>query len=411
MLPILDDRVPVNSPLVAVMSPVNLTFEAVNCPLALTLNWLADIINSSPIDDDIIKLELEILLAPIVNPPIEPLSVLMWVDSIPPVNKPLVAVMSPVIFTFEAVNCPLALTLNWLADIISPSPVDDDIIKSELDINVSAILNPPIEPLSAFICVASKEPANEPPVAVILPVKSTLEAVNCPLALTLNWLADIINSSPIDDDIIKLELEILLAPIVNPPIEPLSVLMWVDSIPPVNKPLVAVMSPVIFTFEAVNCPSTLTLNLLADITKSLAVVDDERTKLALDILLSSIVNPPIEPLFAFKEIAVILPLKFTFDALTLPAWSTLKLLELINVVWDPSFISTSPGTDSEWSSSVNPPIVPPINLTCEPVICPVEPVTWNSLPIEFNPSDLISKSPILPVVAFIPPSKNAEPEA
>ena len=55
-------------------------------------------------------------------------------------------------------------------------------------------------------------------------------------------------------------------------------------LPPVNKNL-----------EAVNCPLALTWKLLADIISSVGVIEDERTKLLLDILLAPIINPPILP--------------------------------------------------------------------------------------------------------------------
>ena len=48
----------------------------------------------------------------IVKPPIEPLSVLIWVAITSPLNIPDVAVISPVIFAFEAVICPFAFNLN-----------------------------------------------------------------------------------------------------------------------------------------------------------------------------------------------------------------------------------------------------------------------------------------------------------
>ena len=119
----------------------------------------------------------------------------------------------------------------------------------------------------------------------------------------------------------------------------------------------------------------------------------------------SIVKPPISPL-----VAVILPLKSTFEAVTSPPWLTLNALELINIGCVESFIST-PVVVSEWPSIVNPAILPPVNKTSEPVICPLD-FNLNLLPSELLISVLvIPKPPIAPSVAFIEPSKNALPLA
>ena len=92
----------------------------------------------------------------------------------------------------------------------------------------------------------------------------------------------------------------------------------------------ASIPPSIKAFDAVSCPPVLTLKLLADITKSPSVVDDDKIKLLLDIDVVPISNPPIEPVPAFNVpsksplVAVILPLKSTLEAVILPAFETLK---------------------------------------------------------------------------------------
>ena len=68
--------------------------------------------------------------------------------------------------------------------------------------------------------------------------------------------------------------EIVVSSIVNPPIVPPSALI----------------------FDAVICPPAVTIKLLADMISSVDVVDEDKTKLVLDSLLVPKVNPPIEPL-------------------------------------------------------------------------------------------------------------------
>ena len=53
---------------------------------------------------------------------------------------------------------------------------------------------------------------------------------------------------------------------------------------------------------------------------------------------------------------------------------------------------------------LNPPIVPPLNNTLEPVICPVEPVTWKESFADFSPFEAIVKPPIVPAVDFNTPA-------
>ena len=120
--------------------------------------------------------------------------------------SPLTSTSSPILIepvirppsnnTLEADNCPFALTLKLLADMISSSGViDEDKTKWLLEIAVVPKTNPPIEPLSVLICVAVTSPLNCPDVAVILPVKSTLDAVMFPF---FKWtLEALISTSPL----------------------------------------------------------------------------------------------------------------------------------------------------------------------------------------------------------------------
>ena len=328
IIPALDEIDPLKLPLVAFISPVIKAFEAVSCPSFVTWNLLEDKSNSvgTVLDDILNKDTLDEAekasseFTPNVNPPIVPPSAVISLVVILPLTS---AVESS---TFEAVTCPLAFTLKLLADMISSAAVvEEERTKLSLDSLLAPNVNPPIVPPVASISSVT-----------IVPLIDTFEAVTCPLAFTLKLLADIISAFPVEDDIIKLLLDIKVVPIVNPPMLPSDAL----SIPLMFASLEN-NEPLIFAADAVSPPAPSTWNLLVDIIKSVSVVDDDRTKLVLDNLLSPILNPPILPALELIEplnsplVAVILPLKSTLEAVILP-FNKWKLDELISIEPVPS---------------------------------------------------------------------------
>ena len=120
------------------------------------------------------------------------------------------------------------------------------------------------------------------------------------------------------------------------------------------------------------------------------------------------VNPPIVPDCAFKTPASVTlngasakvesPNCIPVSASAINTSSPLPNVRDLPLVSNVKFVPVNAVDDN-----VNPPILPPVNNTFEPVICPVEPVITNSLLSENKVVLSILNPPISPDVAVIAP--------
>ena len=294
--------------------------------------------------------------ASIVNPPMTP-----------PLNS-----------TFEPVICPLFFNI---------------ILSFELLMAVELTPKPPIVPATAFktpplvtlngarpkVALPNCIPSSPSAIKISLPVPNV---ILFPLASKVKLVATkvlplIVNPAiwPVVADILPL---ICASEAVICPLAPLSFSVpdvESKSAPMLKPPIVpdsAVILPVIWASEAVICPvAPFSFNVPALESKSVPIL-----------------NPPIVPLWA-----VIFPWIWASDAVICPDDFNIKL-SFVEFIWV--------------DDRSKPPIVPPVNNTCEPVI----------LPLDFNLRllllDLISElsktnPPIVPVpVTSIFPSNKAD---